>query len=143
MPPLPALALVDGDRREPGVDGCGATIEIDGWTGEDSCGPSFQAPGDEHIVRVRVGDTLRFELPAGWQFGDWSVGWVATSEAVRWRGEMPDTFEFVHEGDPTGGRVLKVAAPPAGDWTILVFWAGVRGDDSISWPDYFRVVVED
>jgi hypothetical protein len=143
VPPLPALALVEGDRREFGLDGCGALIDIDGWQGGDSCGPSFQAPGTDRIVRLHAGEALRFELPPGWHFTGWSVGWVSTAEAARWRGEQPDTFQHVEDGKAKAGFLLEIAAPPAGDWTIRVDWSGERGADSIQWPDYFRVVVED
>ena len=43
----------------------------------------------------------------------------------------------------TTGPTLRVAAPPVGDWVIVVSWSAARGDDTISWPDYFRVVVSD
>jgi hypothetical protein len=141
MPPIPKLALVEGDRHDFGVDGCGAGGDIDGYVFGESCGPSFQAPGDEHIVRIRAGTKLRFELPTGWHVTTWSVGWVTTAEAVRWRGEQPDTFRQVAHDDSSSGRVLEVTAPPTGDWTVFVSWSAARGDDSISWPDYFRVVV--
>jgi hypothetical protein len=143
VPPLPALALVDGDRRELGVDGCGSSFDIDGHTGADSCGPSFQAPGDEHVVRVKAGSTLTFAIPTGWHFTRGEIGRVTWAEAVRWRGVLPDTYAKMRSIVPTTGPTVRVAAPPAGDWVIVVSWSAARGGDSISWPDYYRVVVSD
>jgi hypothetical protein len=142
FPPLPRLTLVtDGVVRD-AVSGCGASIDIDGYTAADSCGPSFQALGVDYIVRVREGDDLRFVLPVGWRFERWSLGWVNQIEAERWHGEQPDGFELVRTGEATNGRALETDAPPAGDWSVRLDWTGARDTDSFSAPDYFRVLVE-
>lgn len=141
-PPLPGVTLVTEEVRRDAVAGCGGFIEIDGFTGIDECGPSFQALGVDYIVRVRRGDNLRFVLSEGWQFEDWSLGWVSQIEAERWHSEQPDTFEIVRTGGPTNGRVLEVDEPPVGDWSVQFSWTGGRGDDSIAEIDYFRVLVE-
>ncbi len=142
LPPIPSLTLVDGDRNERGLDGCPSSFRIDGFEASTDCGPSFRAPGSKHIVPVHVGDTLRFTLPGAWRFSSWEVGRVAQSEAVRWRGEVPDTYGVVAKDGRPHGQSFETAAPPVGDWTILVSWTAVRDDDEIAWSDYFRVVVE-
>jgi hypothetical protein len=142
FPPLPRLTLVTDDVVRDAVSGCGASIDIDGYTAADSCGPSYQALGVDYIVRVRVGENLRFVLPTGWRFDRWSLGWVSQIEAERWHAEQPDMFEVVRTGGATNGRVLEVDAPPVGDWSVRLDWAGAREDDSFTSPDYFRVLVD-
>ena len=141
IPPLPHLTLVSGNVHREAVSGCGATIEIGGYTAADSCGPSFQVLGVDYVVRVPEGGTLRFELPAGWHFVGWSLGWVTQIEAERWRGQEPDTFRTGQTSTATSGRTLVVVAPPAGDWSVRLDWRGARGDDRFGVPDYFRVIV--
>lgn len=143
VPPLPRLMLVTPEVRREAVSGCGGSIEIGGYAGADSCGPSFQALGVDYVVRVPEGGRLRFELPTGWHFVGWSLGWVTQVEAERWHGEQPDTFETIQVGAATRGRILELDAPPAGDWSIRLDWRGARGDDRFSRPDYFRVIVGD
>ncbi len=142
LPQFPELKLVDGDRHEPGVNGCGVSFRIGTGDAYEDCGPSFQAPGPGHIVRVRAGAVLRFEIPGRWSFESADIGWVTTTEAVRWRSKVPDLFLLAGHQTGLTGSVLKVKAPPRGDWTILITWFARRGTDWISWPDYFRVVVE-
>jgi len=143
VPPLPRLTLVARDVRREAVSGCGATIEIGGYAGADSCGPSFQALGVDYVVRVPESGKLRFELPTGWHFVGWSLGWVTQIEAERWHGEEPNTFKTIRTGTATRGRTLELDAPPVGDWSIRLDWRGARGDDRFGIPDYFRVIVGD
>lgn len=117
FPPLPRLTLVTDEVQRDAVSGCGASIDIDGYTAADSCGPSFRALGVDYIVRVREGGNLRFVLPAGWRFERWSLGWVSQIEAERWHAEQPDTFETVRTGEATNGRVLEVDEPPR--WRLV------------------------
>ncbi|MBA3876194.1 MAG: hypothetical protein C0498_04530 [Anaerolinea sp.] len=142
IPPLPRLTLVSGEVRRDAVSGCGGFIDIGGYQAADSCGPSFQALDVDYAVRIPQRGTLRFELPAGWRFDSWSLGWVAQFEAERWHGEQPDTFETIQTGGPTNGRILELDAPPIGDWTVRLDWIGARGADRFGAPAYFRVVVE-
>ena len=141
IPPLPHLTLVSGDVHREAVSGCGTSIYIGGYTAADSCGPSFQALGVDYIVRVPKGGKLRFELPAGWHFAGWYLGWVTQIEAERWHGEEPDTFRGSQTGTATSGRTIEVDAPPPGDWSVRLDWRGARGDDRFGVPDYFRVIV--
>jgi hypothetical protein len=142
LPPLPHLTLVTDDVVREGIDACGASIEIDGHIVSESCGPSFQAPSVDYIVRVREGDDLRFVLSTGWRFEGWSMGVVSQIEAERSHGYAPDTFEVVQRGDATSGPAIQVEAPAVGDWTVVLSWTGVRDDDRVSWSDHFRVLVE-
>lgn len=142
-PVLPKLRLVAGEQRVTGVTGCGGGFTIDGSSTSDSCGPSFQAPGDDRIVRVAAGRRLRFALPEGWSFTAWRLGWVLQSEAERFRAAVPGSYaEYAHSEDASG-HVLELEAPPTGDWTVRLTWSARRGADEMSgWPDYFRVIVE-
>jgi|GEM_PF-3278018 len=143
LPALPKLSLVAGEQRQTGITGCGGGFSIDGTTGVDGCGPSFQAPGAERVVRIALGDPLRFVLPDGWTFADYRLGWVLQSEAERFRSAVPDSFAEYATSQDASGRVLELEAPPTGDWTVLLTWSATRGEDEMtSWPDYFRVVVE-
>ena len=143
FPPFPRLTLVGGEVRRQAVSGCGASIDIGGYTAADSCGPSFQALGVDYIVRIPEGGRLRFELPTGWRFVSWSLGRVSQIDAERWRGEQPASFETVQTGDATDGPILQLDAPPKGDWSVRLDWRGASGSDSFGVPDYFRVLVED
>ena len=141
IPPIPHLTLISGDVHREAVSGCGTSIYIGGYSYGESCGPSFQALGVDYVVRVPEGGKLRFELPAGWHFVGWYLGWVTQIEAERWHGEEPDTFRRSQTGTATSGRTLEVDAPPPGDWSVRLDWRGARGDDRFGVPDYFRVIV--
>lgn len=142
VPPLPGLTLVSGGVRRDAVSGCGGFISIGGYQAADSCGPSFKALDVDYAVRVPEGGTLRFELPVGWRFEQWSLGWVTQFEAERWHGEQPDTFELIQTGGTTNGRLLELDTPPIGDWTVRLDWIGARGADRFGMPAYFRVLVK-
>lgn len=143
LPVLPKLRLVAGEQRETGLTGCGGSFSVDGSSGSDSCGPSFQAPGDDRIVRIAAGQRLRFALPQGWSFTAWRLGWVLQSEAERFRAAVPDSYAEYANSEDASGRVIELEAPPTGDWTVLLTWSATRGADEMSvWPDYFRVIVE-
>jgi hypothetical protein len=140
VPPLPDVLLVAGDRRDAGDRLCGS-YDIDGFAGGDDCGIGFTWVGPEHGVHVHVGDKLRFELPKGWHFATWSVGWATESEAERFRFERPDSFVNAAKGKRTDGRAIDVTAPPAGEWDVELEWTAGRGADSASFPSFFRVIV--
>ena len=142
LPDLPQVSLVAGGQRQTGVTGCGGGFSIGGSSGSDSCGPSFQAPGEDRIVRLEGSARLRFELPDGWTFATYRLGWVLRSEAERFRSLVPDSFAEHAASDDASGRVLELEAPPAGDWTVRLTWSATRGaDEMLGWPDYFRVIV--
>ena len=79
---------------------------------------------DDHIVRVKAGSTLTFELPTGWHLTDGTIGRVTWTEAVRWRSAVPDTYTVTGSIAPTTGPTLRVAAPPVGDWVVLSVLVG-------------------
>jgi hypothetical protein len=140
VPPLPDVVLVSGNEHDAGDRLCGG-FDIDGFTAADSCGIGFTWVGAEHAVHVRPGARLHFELPKGWHFTSWSVGWATQAEAERFRFERPDSFVDAAKGKTTDGRVLEVAAPPAGEWDVELDWMGGHGHDSASFPSFFRVIV--
>jgi hypothetical protein len=140
VPPLPDVLLIAGDQRDAGDRLCGS-YDIDGFAAGDSCGIGFTWVGPEHAVHVRTGEKLHFELPKGWHFSSWIVGWATQAEAERFRFERPDSFVDAAKGKTTDGRVLEVEAPPAGEWDVELDWMGGHGRDSTSFPSFFRVIV--
>jgi hypothetical protein len=143
LPVFPTVTAISGDDRIAGVHGCGWAGTIDGSSFADSCGPSFQAPPDDRIVRLAPDGSLTLEVDDSWTFDRFSYGIVTTDEAVRWRSLEPDTYRAIGTDVAADGRRLTLPAPEPGDWVVKVNWQIVRGDDEVDGIDYFRVVVED
>lgn len=135
---VPPLALESGDQRQWGDTWCG-------YNGGDLCAPGENgALGVESIVMVPGGGSLTFELPPSCHFLNWSLAWVAQAEHERWRGEWPyPSAQYVASGGKTKGRILEHAAPPAGDWSVLLsFISTCNGPETGGIDDLFRVVVQ-
>jgi hypothetical protein len=150
LPPGP-LCLGDPDpivlvvtRRQFGVNACG------GLLGE-TCGLPFYALSTDYVVRVPTGHTLRFELPdERSHFLRWSLEWAAQTDAERWQIQYEsdgpweeEEWEMIDDGGPSEGSVLEFAAPPPGDWSVLLSWTDDRDDNGGNMRSFFRVVVSD
>lgn len=137
------LVLVVGGRRQVGVNDCG------GLSGE-TCGPQLEAISADYTVRVPTGGLLRFELPdQRSHFLIWSLSWVAQREAERAQTQngydepvVPEpAWKVIDEGVLSEGAVLQSAAPPIGEWSVILGWTDDRDDEGDDMRSFFRVVV--
>jgi hypothetical protein len=139
---LPDATIHVGDEERIGKPGCGVSWEGYGSSGFDSCGPSYQVLGDDAAVRGSVGDRLRFSLPAGFRFTQWSMAWVDQATAEHYRGVAPPKPMSRPGAHGIDEATLSLAGLPAGDWSVLLSWSGTDGKLTVTGqPDYFRVII--
>lgn len=140
LPDLPNALLAAGGRRVEGVVGCGMSWWLDGsFSGGDSGATTWAEPGDDRVLEVGAGDTLRFDAADGVVFEEWTLLRATQADSDYWNGLAPPLEEIASGQDDTS---IEFAAPPTGEWVLLLDWDG--SDDRWGLQDvrdHFRVIV--